>query len=156
MGDRGGKKNAQKKPSKQATGLRHSLRFFASRWVLVPLGVILVLAVAAWTYYRPLQIWYVQAREERVLAARLEAVQQYNDSLRKEIASLETTAGVEEYARKSLNLSYAGDNTVIILQDGEPVTEERGSRDTELARLNDAPDPFGPWTTFLDRLFLEQ
>lgn len=145
-----------RKPKQQGAGPRHALKFFASRWILIPLGIVAVLAVAWITYYQPMRIWYTQAREERVLTAQLEAIQRYNDSLRDEIASLETTAGVEEYARRSLNLAYAEDNTVIILQDGVPLTEERGSRDQELARLNEAPEPFGAWTGFLDRLFLEQ
>jgi len=127
---------------------------FLGRWyVIVPLALVLVgLLMSAW-YYRPLQIAYHEARNERVLGAKLKAINTYNAQLQSEVESLETTAGVADYARRELNLVDQGDHVVYVTRDGKPVSSQEDSRVAAVEESDAVKKPFGAWTDFLDRLF---
>ncbi|MCL2654893.1 MAG: septum formation initiator family protein [Coriobacteriia bacterium] len=127
---------------------------FLGRWyIIVPLALIVLAAIIGFWYYPSLQIAYHQARNERVLSAKLEAVKAYNAQLEDEVKSLETTPGVAAYARRELNLVDKGDHVVIVTRDGKPVTSAETSKVTALENLTTVKQPFGAWTDFLDRLF---
>lgn len=129
------------------------LAFLARKSVLIPLILVLLLVTSAFFYYQPLKIWYREVRQERVLRAQLIAIQEYNNHLRDEISSLETTEGMEDYARSQLDLIKKGDNAVIVLRDGEPLQAKKGSVEEEIQNLETTTKPFGTWTDFLDQLF---
>lgn len=129
------------------------LAFLARKIVLIPLIIVVLITASAFIYYKPLKIWYREARQERVLHTQLVAIQEYNENLRDEISSLETTEGMEDYARSQLDLINKGDNAVIVLRDGEPLRAEKGSVEQEIKNLETNVKPFGAWTDFLDQLF---
>lgn len=139
-------KDRKKKP-------RRKVGFFGRWYVIVPLAIIAVIALTFYWYYHPLQIFYHEARNERVLGAQLKAVKAYNTQLEREIESLETTAGVAAYAREELNLVMKGDHTVIVTRDGEPITSDQTKRLQDLENSEEVKNPFGAWTSFLDRVF---
>jgi len=133
---------------------RRKVGLFGRWYVIVPVAVILLAVFASFWFYPAARIAYHQARNERVLGAKLKAVNSYNDQLEQEIKSLETTQGVAEYARKELNLVNQGDHVVIVTRDGKPVTSsEETSRLAVLIDSNAVKKPFGAWTSFLDRIF---
>lgn len=126
-----------------------------ARWYfIVPLALLVLVALAALWFYPSMKVAYHEARNERVLEAKLRAVQTYNTQLEQEIQSLETTQGVAEYARRELNLVDKGDHVVIVTRDGKPVTSpDESSRLAVLVNTDAVKKPFGSWTDFLDRLF---
>ncbi|MDR1412651.1 MAG: septum formation initiator family protein [Actinomycetes bacterium] len=123
------------------------------RLLLIPV-VLVVLAVLIFAWYRPsLKIWYREARQERVLRATLVAIRDYNRGLEEEIASLETTAGVEDYARRELNLVEEGDHSIVVTRDGQILKAPNNSREAAVGDLPKSYKPFGAWTAFFDSLF---
>lgn len=149
------KKTAEKKKrpvqrEDSRSGRTHFLspRFFLILAVVVAVGVILF----SW-YWQPLKIWYRETRRERVLRETLAAVKSYNDDLRAEISSLETTEGVKDYARRELNLVEDGEHGITVLRDGEQVKEPRDTRESLVSEIPNSYRPFGSWTAFLDSLF---
>ncbi len=127
--------------------------FFARKRVLIPLAVVVIL-VGTWVmYYRPLKIWYREARQERVLREQLVAIRKYNSQLRVDIQSLETSEGIQDYARSELGLVQKGEHAVVVLQGGKPLKEPTNTREQEIQKLQDTAKPFGSWTPFLDALF---
>lgn len=139
------------KPKPKSRGQKIS--FFARKSILIPLLIVVLIAASSFIYYTPLKIWYREARQERVLRAQLIAIQEYNSILRDQISSLETTEGMEDYARSQLDLINKGDNAVVVLQNGEPLRAEKGSVEQEIQNLETNIKPFGAWTDFLDQLF---
>ena len=144
------RKAAPKKAAEHAFALKP---FFARKRVLIPLAVVVILAGTAAMYYRPLKIWYREAREERVLREQLVAIQKYNDDLRLQIESLETTEGVQDYATRELGLIQKGDHAVVVLQGGKPIKHSSNTREQKIQELQDTAQPFGSWTPFLDEIF---
>ncbi|MCL2882128.1 MAG: septum formation initiator family protein [Coriobacteriia bacterium] len=128
-------------------------RFFGRWYVIVPVALILLAAIIGFWYYPSMKVAYHEARNERILGAQLAAVNKYNAQLQEEVKSLETTAGVEEYARRELNLVEKGDHVVIVTRDGKPIASDEVSRVTALENISAVKKPFGTWTSFLDRLF---
>ncbi len=141
------KKSSSKQPQQRRVGV------FGRWYVIVPVALILLGALVFAWYYRPLRIWYHNAREVRVLKVQQEAIDAYNADLRDDIASLETTEGVAEYARRELNLVEKGDHLVIVTRDGQPLEAKKGSRAAAIGELGKTSKPFGAWTNFLDSLF---
>lgn len=127
--------------------------FFARKRVIVPLAVAFILIITAAMYYTPLKIWYREARQERVLREQLVAIQKYNERLKVEIQSLETTEGVQDYARRELGLVQKGEHAVVVLQGGKPLKADKNTREQEIQDLQQNARPFGSWTPFLDALF---
>lgn len=136
------------------SGRSEFVRFITKPWVIAPLVVIGLALIFAVFYWRPIKVYYRELREAKVAEMQLVAIREYNDDLRDDIASLETTAGIEAYAQRSLGLTKAGDHVIVVYQDGEPLSAARGSREADLANLEDNAEPFGAWTGFLDRLLL--
>ena len=127
---------------------------FLSRWfLLVPAALILfALVLSAW-YYEPAQIWYRETRQERVLRATLAGIHAYNQDLHRELASLETTEGVINYARRELGFKMEGDNIIVVTRNGVPIAEPRTTREEAISSIPENYRPFGTWTEFLDTLF---
>ncbi|MCL2437781.1 MAG: septum formation initiator family protein [Coriobacteriia bacterium] len=143
-----------KRPKKKQGKQQKQQRRFLARWFLLIPAVLLLFAgvLMAW-YYEPAQIWYRETRQERVLRATLAGIQEYNDELRDELASLETTEGVMEYARRELNFVVEGDNVIVVTRDGVPLGEPRSSREAVVSSIPENAQPFGAWTDFLDTVF---
>jgi cell division protein FtsB len=142
------KRKKQESPHRRGTWI--------TRWyIIIPLAVTVVSALIFAWYFRPLQIAYHEARNERVLAAKLKMVQTYNSQLESDIKSLETTAGIAEYARRELNLIDKGDHVVIVTRDGKPLSADSQEASPLAALFNGSSvtSPFGAWTSFLDRIF---
>jgi cell division protein FtsB len=144
--------NAPKKSSAKSSEKRR-IGFLGRWYVILPVALILLGALTFAWYYQPLQIWYYNARDVRVLREQKAAIDEYNAQLKDEIASLETTEGVADYARRELNLIKRGDHVVVVTRDGEQVEPEEDSRVTAIESLGETAEPFGTWTDFLDSLF---
>ena len=132
---------------------RRRSRFLARWFLLVPLVLTLFIAVLlAWTY-EPAEIWYREVRQKRVLEETLAGIQEYNEQLREELRSLETTAGVEDYARRELGFVLEGDQVIIVTRGGVPIQEPATSREAAITSIPENAQPFGAWTDFLDTFF---
>lgn len=145
------------KRERKSSGVRKndtaSLPFYSRKRVLIPLAIIVIL-VGTWVmYYRPLKIWYREARQERVLREQLIAIRKYNAHLKLEVQSLETTEGVQDYARRELGLIQKGEHAVVVLQGGKPLKAPSNTREQQIQNLQDTAQPFGSWTPFFDALF---
>jgi len=147
------KSPAARKNSKNAKPPKRKVSFPGRWYIIVPLALIVLAAIIGFWYYPSLKIAYHEARNERVLGAQLEAINKYNAQLDDQIKSLETTTGVEAYARQELNLVQKGDHVVIVTRDGKPLTTDQDTQITALENLSTVKKPFGAWTAFLDRLF---
>lgn len=121
--------------------------------IIIPVAILIVLVITGFMYYPPLQIWYREARQERVLREQLMAIHRYNEDLKLKIQSLETTEGVQDYARQELGLVMKGEHAVVVLQDGKPLKAKSNTREQQIQDLEDTAQPFGSWTSFLDALF---
>ena len=127
---------------------------FAGRMIfVVPLALALLVALVAGMYYTPLSIWYRESRQLRVLTEQKAAIDAYNEQLRASLESLETTEGIRVYAREQLDLVEEGDNTVIVIKDGQPLGNGADTQQLEILNIPYEYQPFGVWTPFLDRLF---
>lgn len=140
----------QKRTTSRAAAV---IPFFARKRVIIPLALALILIITAAMYYTPLKIWYREARQERVLREQLIAIQKYNERLKVEIQSLETTEGIQDYARRELGLVQKGEHAVVVLQGGKPLQANNNTREQQIQDLQQNARPFGSWTPFLDALF---
>ena len=141
------------KTKTDAPAHKTGVSFFARKRVLIPTAITAILVIIGFMYYAPLKILYREARGERVLREQLVAVQQYNATVKQEIASLETTEGAEDYARSQLGLVKKGDHMVVVLQGGKRLNVATESRENQIQELEVTAKPFGIWTPFLDALF---
>ena len=122
--------------------------------VLLPIALVVLVGLLGALYYTPMRIWYREARQERVFAEHLAAIEVYNDQLRDSISSLETTEGIKAYAREELGLVDEGENPIVVTRGGKPISGATASeRQMEIARIPYEAQPFGPWTAFLDAIF---
>jgi len=127
---------------------------FLSRWFLVVPIVIALFAVLSLSwYYEPAKIWYRETRQERVLRETLAGIQEYNEYLRQELASLETTEGIQYHAQRELNFIIDGEYSIVVTRDGVPITEPRTTREAAVTTIPETAQPFGVWTDFLDTFF---
>ncbi|MDR1775667.1 MAG: hypothetical protein LBS17_04415 [Actinomycetes bacterium] len=131
-------------------------RRFLSRWfILVIVALVVIVGMAGPWFYNSARYWYRARREELVRTQTLAAIEDYNRRLRTENASLETTAGIADYARKALDLVEEGDHGIVVTRDGKPLQAEQDTREAAIADIPETARPFGSWTPFLDSLFLE-
>ena len=128
-------------------------RFLARWFLLVPAVLVLFSIVLMSWYYEPAKIWYRETRQERVLRETLVGIQDYNSQLRDELSSLETTAGVQDFAARELGLVVEGDQSIVVTRNGVPIREPRTTREAVVTSIPDEARPFGAWTYFLDTLF---
>ena len=140
-----------KERSESNSGVRS--RFLARWYVLVPVVLVLFAIILLSWYYEPAQIWYRETRRERVLRETLAGIEEYNEQLRIELTSLETTEGIKDYARRELNLVEEGDNSVVVTRGGVPLEEPKNTREAAVSAIPRQARPFGAWTDFLDSFF---
>jgi cell division protein FtsL len=122
---------------------------------MVPLVAAVLVVAFVFTYYPVARVQYKELRQKAQLEAQLKALQERNDRLRKQVASLETTAGVEDYARSELGMVKAGEHAVV-LQDSSgsvPTSTISPSAKSAVDCEPAATEPTGPWTAFLDLVF---
>jgi len=152
-----GKKPAERKPARRypspKKGDEKKSRFLSRWFLLVPAVLILFTIVLSAWYYEPAKIWYREVRQERVLREQLASIQAYNDRLAEEVASLETTPGIQAFAQQQLGFIMEGDNVIIVTRDGVPITEPMTTREMAITSIPDTAQPFGAWTDFLDTFF---
>jgi cell division protein FtsB len=143
----------QRNKKEQRKSLAKDSRFMARWYMLVPLGLVIIIAISVPWYYDSATIWYRETRQERVLRETLAGIEDYNAALREELHSLETTEGVQDYARRELNLVVEGDRSIVVTRDGIPIREPRNTRAAVIAEIPENARPFGAWTDFLDSIF---
>ncbi len=123
---------------------------------MLPIAVVALLALFAWSYYPVARVQYREAREQARLEAELSALQARNARLRTEVGRLRTPEGVEDYARSQLGLVKPGEHVAMVI-DGDEAKE--ASAALALPTIDDDTafeQPVGPWTEFLDVVFGEQ
>ncbi|MCL2526157.1 MAG: hypothetical protein FWE46_03800 [Coriobacteriia bacterium] len=128
-------------------------RFLARWFLVVPVVLAIFLAIAFSWHYEPAKILYRDVRNERVKREKLARIEEYNEELRQELASLETTEGIMAYAARELNFVVEGDHVIVVTRDGKPITEPRNTREQIIASIPETARPFGAWTDFLDTIF---
>jgi len=120
---------------------------------VLPVSIVAVLAIFAWSYYPVARVQYRETRGRMKLEAELAALQARNARLRAEVARLRTPEGVEEYARSQLGMVKRGEHVAMVL-DGD---ESRQASAALAAPTIDGDafleEPVGPWTAFLDIVF---
>jgi hypothetical protein len=121
--------------------------------LIIPVAALLLLAVIGGMYYRPLRIWYREARQLHVLTEQKAAINEYNEELKASLLSLETTEGIRAYAREELGLVEEGDNTVVVIKGGKRLERGANTRQTEILNIPSQSQPYGVWTPFLDVFF---
>ena len=143
--------DAERSDSKRS-GKKQS-RFLARWFLIIPAVTLIFVALTGFWYYGAAKIWYRETRQERVLREQLAGIQDYNRELHQELASLETTPGIQEYAARELNYVFEGDNVIVVTRDGVPLTEPRTTREDAILSIPENAQPFGAWTDFLDTVF---
>lgn len=137
---------AKKPDTKKEKATREAV---GPQWLLVLIGALVVLALAAWGYYPVAKQQYITARERDLLAARLAAVEERNRVIQDEIERLQTPEGIEDYARSQLGWTKPGENAVIV----------EGVEGTATVGIPPRIDPESveitstPMTRFLDAIF---
>ncbi len=122
----------------------------ALRWWLLPAGVLAVLALFVLAYYPVARVQYQAVRERAQLQAELDSVKARNARLKTQVASLETTEGIEAEARTQLGMVKKGESLGIVIDgDEKRRTDEAPRIDSDVA----TSAPVGPWTAFLDAVF---
>jgi len=146
-------KREDKLDKSKEKGKKKRSRFLARWFLLIPALFVLFAALVLTWGYESAEIWYREVRQERVLREKLASIREYNAELREELLSLETTAGVEDYARRELGLVFEGDQVIIVTRGGVPIQEPETTREATIRAIPENAQPFGAWTDFLDTLF---
>ncbi len=128
-------------PGKAPTPLRATL--------IVPIVVMVVLVVAAWSYYPVARLQYREQRHKTSLQAELDALKDRNSGLREQVARLKTPEGVEEVARESLGMVKQGENLYVVLDGDETATVPATAPQNPRAST---PEP-ASWQKVLDAVF---
>ena len=81
----------------------------------MPAIVVTAVFAIAWSFYSPLKLHYVEAREQHRLEVQLAELKERNQTLRAEVERLKTPEGVEELARTSLGLVKDGENLYVVV-----------------------------------------
>ena len=124
----------------------------ASAWrsYLVPVSIVAVLVLSAWSFYPVARLNYTEERERARLAAELDGLKERNEVLRSQVDRLKTPEGVEEVARENLGMVKEGENLVVIVDDE---AEQRPAVLTpDTAAAVPQPEP-SAWQQVLDALF---
>lgn len=123
-------------------------------WLLPLVSAAIVVAFIV-TYYPVARVQYKEVRRKAQLEAQLTALQERNARLREQVASLETTAGVEDYARSELGMVKAGEHAVILTDSSGsvPTSTISPTADSQVDCEPVPTKPAGAWTAFLDLVF---
>lgn len=119
---------------------------------MTPAGVVVAIALFAWTYYPVARVQYRETREQQRLEAELASLEARNDRLREEVELLKTPEGVEDYARSQLGMVKRGENAVVVVEAGAE-NSKVSTAAPEIDSDNTTEGPVGPWTAFLDLVF---
>jgi cell division protein FtsL len=109
------------------------------------IGVLIVIAVAAWSLYPVARVQYQEERNRARLEAELEGLRERNADLRAQVDRLKTPEGVEEVARQDLGLVKEGENLYVVMDS-----------ETESATALTNPEPVlddNAWLQVLDAVF---
>jgi cell division protein FtsB len=121
---------------------------------VLPLSIVAVLAVFAWSYYPVARVQYRETRERMKLEAELAAVQARNARLRAQVDRLRTPEGVEDYARSQLGMVKRGEHVAMVIDGNEAIEASAAlAAPTIDGDSSFEEQPVGPWTAFLDVVF---
>jgi cell division protein FtsB len=116
------------------------------------LVVLLALGLVIWSFYPVARVQYREERAYAQLNAEYESVQARNARLRKQVARLQTTAGVEDEARAE-GLVLPGEHPVIVTDKSQPATQAVTQNQYQVEPEQPVEAPSGPWTPVLDFIF---
>lgn len=119
-----------------------------SRSYVVPVVVLLVMVLAAWSLYPVARVQYRESRERSRLEAELEGLQTRNDDLRDQVDRLKTPEGVEDVARQTLGMVKEGENAYVVMN---PDDESLADRPAQIADTGAPEDTL--WRDLLDMVF---
>lgn len=122
-------------------------------WWATPLAVAVVVAAFVLTYYPVARVQYRETREEARLRSELDALTQRNVRLRRQVATLRTPEGVEDYARSRLGLVKPGEHVVVVTEGAKTLAPSALAVAPRIDSDEAIEAPSGPWTAFLDRVF---
>jgi cell division protein FtsL len=117
--------------------------------------VVVVAVVTAFvlTYYPVAKVQYRETREEARLQSELNALKQRNARLRRQVATLRTPEGVEDFARSRLGLVKPGEHVVVVTEGTKTLAPSALAVAPRIDSDEALEAPSGPWTAFLDRVF---
>jgi cell division protein FtsB len=105
----------------------------------VPAGIVILVAVLAWSLYPAARIQYQESRRMAGLQQQYESLKTRNDALRAQVAALKTPAGVEQAAREDLGYAKSGDNVYVVVPSGQPTSTDPGAGPALSASLSQTP-----------------
>lgn len=145
---RAGTKSRASSPSRPASSRSGQRRTPRAPWV-VPIAIVALIIVAAWSFYPVARVQYREQREKARLESELASLQTRNEKLRDEVDRLKTPEGVEQVARESLGLVKDGESVYVVL-DGD---EQEATPTTEPQSAVSSEDTATGWQRFLDMVF---
>lgn len=122
-----------------------------SRPVLVLL-LLAALAATVWSFYPVARVQYREERGYAQLKAEYDSVQARNARLKKQVARLQTSAGVEDEARED-GLVLPGEHPVVVTDKSQPATQAIAQKDFQVEPEQQVEAAQGPWTPVLDFIF---
>ena len=118
-----------------------------SRTLLIPLAIIALVAIMAWSVYPVARIQYQESREKARLEAELVSLQARNTQLRSQVDRLKTPEGVEEVARESLGMVKDGEHVYVVTN----LLEETTNTVAGCTSISEPPPTFSQ--SILDSVF---
>ncbi len=141
-------KSGSRTPAKSARRTTATARA-SRRNYIVPLAIVAVLVIAAWSFYPVARLQYSEERQAAQLEVELDGLKERNADLRAQVDRLKTPEGVEEVARESLGLVKEGENLVVVVDGDEEERPVVTNPDT--ATIPEAET--SSWANVLDALF---
>jgi len=107
-------KTTKRAPSKaRTTAKRTTAARPSGPWV--PVLVLGLVAVLAWSLYPALRLQYQASRRVAGLEQQYDSLRKRNEALRSQVAELKTPTGVGKAARGNLGYGKAGDNVYVVM-----------------------------------------
>jgi cell division protein FtsB len=115
-------------------------------------AVLAGIGLMIWSFYPVARVQYREERAYAQLKAEYESVQARNARLRKQVARLQTTEGVEDEAREE-GLVLPGEHPVVVTDRSQPATQAVAQKEFQVEPEQPVEAPHGPWTPVLDLIF---
>ncbi len=105
----------------------------------MPVTIIALIAVLAWSLYPALRLQYQASRRMAGLEQQYDSLKKRNDSLRTQVAELKTPQGVEKAAREDLGYAKTGEHVYVVVPSGQSTSTKTG--DLSAASAVDTASP---------------
>lgn len=111
----------------------------AGPWV--PIAVVALVAVLAWSLYPALRLQYIASRSLASVQEQYASLAKSKDALRTQVTELQTPKGVEDTAREDLGYAKKGESVYIVVPAGESTSTAGKGSGVTTASAADMPAP---------------